>query len=424
MLLIGIFLFSLFVGTPMAFVLAITALAAFFISGYPIIMIPQRIFSGLDSFTLMAVPFFILAGGLMNSGGITRRLICFSDYLVGRIKGGLAHTNIVVSMFFAGISGAAVADTAAIGKVLIPAMIEKGFDKDFSTAVTASSSTIGPIIPPSIIMVIYGITMNVSIGGLFLAGYIPGVLIGLSLMLVAYIYSIKRNYPRRETKITFNEFLNAFKQAILPLFAPLIIVGGILFGIFTPTEAASIAVLFSFIVSFFIYKELSWSDLPEILLDTVLVTGSVLIIFGAASSLAWFISVEQINKIISQFIINTVSSKYVFLLVINILLLFIGTLIDAGAAIIIFAPVLAPIAIQMGVHPLHFGFIVVLNLVIGLITPPLGICLFVACGVARLKVTDLVKAIWPFVLVEIAVLFLVTYFPIFTMFLPKLFGFY
>ncbi len=421
--LLPVFLLSMVVGTPLSFVIGLTALIAFLIGDYPLLMLVQRFFSGLDSFSLMAVPFFILAGNLMNTGGITQKLVDFAHSLVGHIRGGLAHTNIVVSMFFAGITGSAVADTSAIGSILIPAMIKKGYGKGFSAAVTASSSTIGPIIPPSILMVIYGITTGVSIGGLFLAGLIPGILIGLALMIVAYFISVKRNYPQRESMVSLREFLHGFKDAIIPLIAPLIIMGGILIGVFTATEASVIAVAYAFIVSFFVYDELSWSDLPKILLDSAITTGSILLIIGTANILGWIISVEQIDQVIAQLLTSFTGNKYLFLLFINILFLFLGTFMEAGATIIILTPVLAPIAVQLGIDPLHFGFVTVLNLVIGLTTPPLGLCLFVACGIAKIKLKELAIAIYPFILAEIAVLMLVTYFPVFTTLIPRLMGF-
>ncbi len=421
--LLPVFLLSMVVGTPLSFVIGLTALIAFLIGDYPLLMLVQRFFSGLDSFSLMAVPFFILAGNLMNTGGITQKLVDFAHSLVGHIRGGLAHTNIVVSMFFAGITGSAVADTSAIGSILIPAMIKKGYGKGFSAAVTASSSTIGPIIPPSILMVIYGITTGVSIGGLFLAGLIPGILIGLALMVVAYFISVKRNYPQRESMVSLREFLCDLKNAIIPLIAPLIIMGGILIGVFTATEASVIAVAYAFIVSFFVYDELSWSDLPKILLDSAITTGSILLIIGTANILGWIISVEQIDQVIAQVLTSFTGNKYLFLLFINILFLFLGTFMEAGATIIILTPVLAPIAVQLGIDPLHFGFVTVLNLVIGLTTPPLGLCLFVACGIAKIKLKELAIAIYPFILAEIAVLMLVTYFPVFTTWVPSLMGF-
>lgn len=421
--LLPVFLLSMVVGTPLSFVIGLTALIAFLIGDYPLLMLVQRFFSGLDSFSLMAVPFFILAGNLMNTGGITQKLVDFAHSLVGHIRGGLAHTNIVVSMFFAGITGSAVADTSAIGSILIPAMIKKGYGKGFSAAVTASSSTIGPIIPPSILMVIYGITTGVSIGGLFLAGLIPGILIGLALMVVAYFISVKRNYPQRESMVSLREFLRDLKNAIIPLIAPLIIMGGILIGVFTATEASVIAVAYAFIVSFFVYDELSWSDLPKILLDSAITTGSILLIIGTANILGWIISVEQIDQVIAQVLTSFTGNKYLFLLFINILFLFLGTFMEAGATIIILTPVLAPIAVQLGIDPLHFGFVTVLNLVIGLTTPPLGLCLFVACGIAKIKLKELAIAIYPFILAEIAVLMLVTYFPVFTTWVPSLMGF-
>jgi len=421
---IGTFLLSLVLSVPLSFVIGFSLLLFLYLNEFPLLIVTQRLFSGLDSFPLLAVPFFVLAGALMNTGGITRRLVNFAHILVGHIKGGLAHTNIVVSMLFAGITGSAVADTSAIGGILIPAMVKKGYDNDFSAAVTASSSVIGPIIPPSILMVIYGVTTGLSIGVLFMSGFIPCVCLGLSLMIVSYIYAVKRDYPYRENMVGLKEFLTGLKDAFIALMAPVIVIGGILGGVFTPTEASVIAVIYAFIVSKFIYRELKFFDIPEILFKTAITTGTVLIIIGTASIMGWVISVEQIDELIVEFFMNIAGNKYVLLFLINILLLFVGTFLEAGAAIIILAPVLAPLAVQMGVHPLHFAIIMVLNLVLGLITPPLGICLFVACGITKIKLWTISKAIFPFLLAEIFVLFVVTYFPVISMFLPKLFGYY
>lgn len=423
-LLIITFFVSMLIGIPIAFVLGITSLSAVIYRGYPMLTMVQRVFSGLDSFPLMAIPFFILAGNLMNTGGITRRLVRFSHYLVGHIKGGLAHTNIVVSMLFAGITGAAVADTSAIGSILIPAMVEDGYDVDFSAAVTVASSTVGPIIPPSILMVIYGVTTGTSIGGLFLAGFIPGLFIGLSLMVVSYYYAVKRDYPRVEKRVSFKEFMVAFKDAIIPLMAPVIIIGGILSGVFTATEASSIAVLYAFIISFFVYNEITWKDLPDLLMESAITTGIILLVIGTANALAWIISIEQINQAIANTFLSITDNSLVFFLLVNILLLLVGTIMEPGAAIIILAPVLAPLATRLGIHHLHFGFIMVLNLVIGLATPPLGLCLFVACGISKVKLKELSVAVFPFVLVIILVLLIMTYIPAIPMFIPKLLGYY
>jgi tripartite ATP-independent transporter DctM subunit len=417
-----IFLACMVLGIPIAFCLGITAAVSLVMLDLPLGVVAQRIFTGIDSFPLMAVPFFVLAGDLMNYGGTTMRLVRFSNALVGWVRGGLAHTNIVASMFLAGISGSAVADASAIGGILIPGMVKEGYDVDFSAAVTASASTMGPIIPPSILMVIYGVTTGVSIGALFAAGFIPGVLIGFSLMAVAYVIARKRNYPKL-AMMSLPEFVIAFRKAIFALLAPVIILGGILAGVFTPTEAAAVAVAYAFFVGIFVFRELRMADIPRILVQSGVTTSVLLLVIGTANVLAWVLSAEQIPQRIAQTMLGISRDPYFILLLLNLFLLVVGMFMEGGAAIIILAPVLAQVAQSVGLHPLHFGFVMVLNLVIGLLTPPLGVCLFVACSIARISLAELVKAILPFLLVEIGVLFLVSYFPMVALWIPKLLGY-
>ena len=417
-----VFFICMVLGVPIAFCLGITAAFSLISLDMPLRVVAQRIFTGIDSFPLMAVPFFVLAGDLMNQGGTTLRLVRFSNALVGWIRGGLAHTNIVASMFLAGISGSAVADASAIGGILIPGMTKEGYDVDFSAAVTASASTMGPIIPPSILMVIYGVTTGVSIGALFAAGFIPGVLIGFSLMAVAYVISRRRNYPKL-ARMSFPEFIIAFRKAIFALLAPVIILGGILLGIFTPTEAAAVAVAYAFFVGVFVFRELRLADIPKILVQSGITTSVLLLVIGTANVLSWVLSAEQIPQKIAETMLGISKDPYFILLLINLFLLVVGMFMEGGAAIIILAPVLAQVAQAVGLHPLHFGFVMVLNLVIGLLTPPLGVCLFVACSIARISLVELVRAIFPFLMVEIGVLFLVSYFPVVVMWIPKLLGY-
>jgi len=419
-----VFVVTLLLGLPIAFSLGFTSLTVAVFRDYNLLQWTQRFFSGLDSFTLLAVPFFILAGNMMNTGGITRRLISFAQYIVGRFRGGLAQTNILVSMLFAGISGAAVADTSAIGSILIPSMVEEGYDSDFSAAITVASSSAGPIIPPSILMVLYGVATGTSIGALFLAGMVPGIFLGVSLMIVTYFFARKRNYPRLEIDFSFREFFRRLKDVIIPLLAPVIIIGGIVSGVFTPTEAASIAVFYAFIITFFVYKEIELADLPDIFLSSGVLTGVILIVIGFADTLAWIISMERLGVIITANIQAFTDNTLLFLLIINIFLLFIGTFMEAGAAIIVLAPILAPVALQYGVHPLHFGFVMVLNLTIALSTPPIGICLFVGSKISGVNLKDLTYAIAPFLLVLIVILLVVTYIPAISMWVPEIFGYY
>ncbi|KUK14410.1 MAG: TRAP transporter large permease [Synergistetes bacterium] len=416
------FSITFLLGVPIALVLGITGFVCILAMGVPLQVVTQRMFTGIDSFPLMAVPFFILAGELMNRGGTTIRIIRFANSLVGHIKGGLAHSNVVANMFFAGISGSAIADASAIGSILIPAMEKSGYEKDFSAALTAAAATIGPIIPPSIIMVIYGVSVGVSIGGLFAAGFIPGVLLGLAMMFTIFLESRTRNYPIVES-FSLIRVWKEFKGAFWALLSPLIILGGILFGVFTPTEAAAVAVVYSFIVGKFIYRELKWRDIPQVLLQSGITVASILLIISMANVFAWVIAANLIPQKIASAFLAFSHNKYIFLLFVNIFLLVVGMFMETGAAIIILAPILAPIAAKMGVHPLHFGFMMVLNLAIGMVTPPVGVCLFVSCGITGLSLEKVSAAVYKFVIAEIFVLALVTYFEPISMFLPKLLGF-
>lgn len=412
-------------GVPIVFSIGLAAVAGILVvgPGAPWILIPNSMFNGMDSFPLMAVPFFILAGELMNRGGITLRLVRFAGVLVGHIRGGLAHANIVASMLFAGITGSALADTAAIGSILIPAMKEEGYDADFSAAVTASSSLIGPIIPPSITMVIFGVTAGVSIGGLFLAGFLPGILIGFGLMGVAYLISRRRGYEVRERRASPREFFARLKDALLALLMPGIILGGIFAGVMTPTESAAVAVLYALVVGMFVFRELRPRDLAPIFLRSGLVTAFIMLIVGVARIFSDLLAAEQIPQQLSQALLSVTRSPWLILLLINVFLLFVGCVMDTTAAIIILVPVLLPVAQSIGVDPLTFGIIMSINLIIGLATPPLGVCLFVASGIAKITVERLVLAIWPFLLVEVGVLFLITYVPGLAMSVPRFFGY-
>ncbi len=421
-----VFFLLIVAGTPIAFALGITSVLAFVKMGAPVLMmlVPQKFFSGIDMFALMAMPFFMLAGDIMNRIQITHKLVNLANVLVGHIRGGLAHVNIIVSIFFAGLTGAAVSDTAALGTMLIPAMEKDGYDRDFSAAITAASSIIGPIIPPSIIAVIYGSLMNVSIAGLFAAGIVPGVMVGLALMLAAGFISKKRNYPKKDTRPTVKEVAVGFKEAIIPLLMPVIILGGILSGVFTPTEAAAVAVLYALVIGFFVYKNLKLRDIPKLLFATVRNSGSVFIILSAAAILGWILANEQIPELIGTMILNVSHNKYVVLLIINLILLVLGMFMDMTAALIILGPILHPLAVSVGVNPLHFGIIMIVNLNIALMTPPLGACLFVACGISKLTLEEISKEILPFIIIEVVVLMIITYIPAISMFVPKLLGFY
>lgn len=417
--------FSVFLimGVPIAFVLGLTPLVALLYQGEtPLVLLAQRIFTGMDNPVLMAIPFFILAGNIMSAGGLTQRLVSFSKVLMGPVRGGLAHVNVVISMIFAGITGAAVADTSAIGSILIPAMERDGYDVEFSSAVTATSSTIGPIIPPSIPFIIYGVLGEVSIASLFLAGIIPGVLLGLFQMGVVAYYARKRSYPKGSLP-GFREALRAIFDAALVLMMPIIILGGILTGVFTPTESACIAVFYAFAISFFVYRDIRLRDLPKIIINTGATSALVMLVIGTASIFSWLLASEEIPQYIGAAILKVTDNRIFILLFVNMLLLIVGTFMETTASLIILTPVLLPLMIQIGVDPLHFGVIIVLNLVIGLTTPPVGVCLFIACAIGRISLERISRAIIPFLFASIMVLIITTYWESLIMYVPKFFGY-
>jgi len=423
---VAIIFFALLVlGVPIGFTLGLAGLSGLYLMGSGVglfSMAPLQYFSGLNMFTLMAMPFFILAGELMNKGGITTRLVHFAKILAGNVRGGLAHSNIIASVFFAGMTGAAVSDTAAIGTMLIPAMVEDGYDADFSAAVTAASSIIGPTIPPSNMMVIYGSLMNVSIAGLFAAGFLPGLVLAGLLMLMTTFISFRRGYPKG-LKTTFKEKLLGFRNAIIPLLMPVIILGGILTGIFTPTEAAAVAVLYALVIGFFVLKTLSLKDLAPMLIKTARITGVVFLIIGAAGILSWVLAINQVPQAIAAFLLETTGNPKLILLLILILMLIVGMFMDIAAALIILGPILHPIAVGIGMDPIHFGIVMVLSLNIALMTPPVGACLFVACSISKISLAQLSKAIWPYIIMEVAALFIIAYIPEISLLLPRLLGF-
>jgi len=426
LLLIAVVFFGfLLLGTPIGFALGIVSLAVFIKMDTPALlnMVPQRYYAGLDMFTLMAMPFFILAGEIMNKSGITHRLVRFANILVGHLRGGLAHANIVASVFFAGLTGAAVSDTAAIGTMLIPAMVEDGYELDYSAAVTASSSIIGPTIPPSNMMVIYGSLMNVSIAGLFTAGIPTGLLLAFLLMILAGYYAAKRGYPKKP-RSTFREMIKTTREAIIPLLMPVIILGGILTGVFTPTEAAAVAVGYAAFVGLFILKTLKLKDFPELFYKTAVTTGVVFLIIGTANICGWILAAERVPESVAKVMLSIAHDKNSLLLLILILMLIVGCFMDIAAALIILGPILHPLAVSNGIHPLHFGIIMVFSLNVALITPPVGACLFVTCGITKLTLEQLSKAIWPFIIVEIITLFIIAFVPWIPMAIPKLLGFY
>jgi len=415
----------LFLGIPVSFSIGLSSFLFLIIEGSFSFLdvIPQTLFTGLDSFPYLAIPTFILAGELMNKTGITDDLIKLADTLVGHFTGGLAQVNVLASVFFAGLTGAAVSDTSALGSVEIPMMVKGGYSKAFSAAVTAASSIIGPIIPPSIIMVIYAmVAMNVSVGAMFIAGILPGLLLGLSMMILIYFISKKRGYHVKEKRASVKEIAIAFRKAIVPLFMPIIIIGGIVLGIFTATEAAVIAVGYAFVVGFFYYKSLSFSKLPAIFKKSAVTTSVVGLLIAFAKVMGWILTTTQISQSFGSYLVSHISSPSVFLFAAAIIFLILGFFFDPSAALILSVPILLPVAMQFGINPLHFGILTIVALNIGLITPPVGVCLFVACSVANIKLEELIPEILPFIGVSILVLFLIIFISQITLLLPKLFG--
>ena len=418
-LLFAVFLGSLMLGLPVAFAIALGCLAYLIPSGIPLIIIPQRMFGGIDSFVLLAVPGFILAGNLMNGGGITKRIVGFSNALVGWIRGGLGLANVAASMIFAGISGTAIADTASIGAVLIPAMKEEGYEADFACAVTASSSTVGPIIPPSLPMIVAGTMTGLSVSRLFVAGAVPGVLLGVSMMLVSYAISVKRGHPKGE-RAGLGTIVKSGVGAFWAILMPLIILFGIVGGVFTPTEASVVAVLYALFVGTVVYRMLTIRSIIGILKETAVMTASIMVLVGFANLFAWILTSERIPQMIADAILGITTNRFLVLMLVNLLLLFVGTFMETIAALLIMFPVLLRLVTTVGVDPIHFAIICVLNLIIGLTTPPVGVCLFVAASIGKVSLGRLAMAVLPFLAVSLAVLMLVTYVPEITLFLPNL----
>lgn len=419
-LLIGLFIILLFIGVPIAFVIGIVALLGIVNIQYiPEMTVPMKMLNGLDSFVLLAVPLFILAANLMNSGKISEKMIELALAIVGPIRGGLAHANILVSMMFAGVSGASQADTAGVGKILIPSMVKNGYDKETAVGVTAASSTVGVIIPPSIPMIIFAGIANASVGTLFLGGIVPGVLIGFGMMLFIYILAVKRNYPK-SSRAEFSKFIKLLLETLPALLTVVIIIGGIISGLFTATEAAAIASLYTLLISMFFYKTLKLKDLPKILLDTLALSSLSLFALATASALGELMSYYQLGTMAQEFFTNNIGSKGVFILILIGFFLFIGTFMDAIPAMILFVPVILPTALQFGIDPVHLGLIVVITLAIGLVTPPYGLCLLLAAKIGDLSIERSFKAVIPYVTIILIVLIFIAFFPDIAFYIPKL----
>ena len=417
------FLGLLLIGMPISFCLGVAALVTMVVEDLPLFLIVRKMYAGLDYFVLLAVPLFILAAEIMSASGITNRLIRFADLIIGRIRGGMGHTNVLASMFFAGISGAAIADASGLGAVEIKMMRSAGYDKNFSAAVTAASAIIGPIIPPSIMMIIYAVIAgDVSIVGLFAAEIVPGVLLGVVLMGLVYFLSVRHDYPRRERRIPFREAVATTADGTVAVVMPLIIVGGILLGVFTPTEAAAVAVLYAFVVGTLITRELDLRVLPAVLERSFVTTSVVFLIIAAAAPVAYLLTLARAPEAVAALISAFADNPVLFLLLVNVFFLILGSIMEPGAAMIISVPIFAPIARDFGIDPLHFAIIVVVNLSIGCITPPIGTSLYAVAAVARMPVEHLIRAVAPFILLEIVVLLLITFVPHLSLMLPRLLG--
>ena len=380
----------------------------------------QRMVQGVNSFSLLAIPFFILAGEIMGQGGISRRLIQFSNLLIGRLRGGLAQVNVLASMFFGGISGSAVADVSSIGTIMIPMMKQKGYDADYSTAVTVTSACQGIIIPPSHNMIIYSLAAGgVSIGRLFLGGFIPGVLLGVALMIISWIIAVKRNYPKEE-RYSLKEALIITKDALLGLLTAVIIIGGVISGVFTATESAAIAVVYAFIITFFVYKEIKLSEFKRILYSSLKTLAMVMSLIAAASAFGYLMAYLKIPAKATEALLGITQNKVALLLLINLLLLLLGMIMDMAPLILITTPILYPVVVgALGMNPVHFGIMLMLNLGIGLCTPPVGSALFVGCAVGRVSMEEATKAMLPFYIMMIIVLLMVTFLPDLVMLVPN-----
>lgn len=415
-------LFVLFlIGIPISFALGLVSVGILSMQDFNLLIVIQRMFGGVDSIALIAIPLFMLSGELMFRGGMSERLVDFADTLLGHMPSGLAMVSILACMFFAAITGSAIAATAAIGGIMIPLMKEKGYDYTFSAPLLACGGSIGPIIPPSIPLLVYGTLANVSVGALFIGGVVPGILMGVGLMIFCYFIGQKRHYVGREKAASLKEILATGKDTVLALIMPIIIIGGIMTGVFTPTESGAVAVFYALVVSILVYHQMTWKTFWEALVNSAKSSGQVLVVVACASLFTWVITVNQVPQAVTAYLKAAITNKYMLLLIINIILLIAGTFIDTTSAIVIFAPLFIPLVKAMGIDLIHFGLIIAVNLTIGMCTPPLGVCLFVSGSIAKISLKDQMHDLLPMLGVLIVVLLLVTYIPELTLFLPRIF---
>ena len=417
----GLLVLLMLLGVPIAVSMGLTAILSFLALGTPnlLMMVPQRMYAGTTSFTLLAIPFFILAGNLMNTGGMTKRLVHFAQCLVGHIRGGLGHVTVVTNMIMAGMSGSAVADATGTGVVLIPAMEKAGYPRSFSAALVGAASTIGPIIPPSIPFVIFGSLTGTSVGRLFLGGFLPGFLMGILLMITVAILSKRRGYPR-EQRATRRELLIAALKATPAWGAPIIIIGGILAGVFTPTEAAVAASVYALILGLIVYGEIRLADLPRILWETIQNTVQVMFIISAASVFGFLLVRQQVPTMLVSGLLSLTTTPWILLLIINIILLVMGCFMEAIAIMLLTIPIFMPLVARVGIDPVHFGVMLTLNLMIGLLTPPVGMVLYAMCAISKVPLWPLAKEIGPYIVALIVCLFIVTYVPGLVVWIPNL----
>lgn len=415
------FIVLLLLQVPIAFVLGIVTILYILISSNMGLMAtaPQRLYSGLESYGLLAIPLFMLAGELMNSGGITKRLIGFAGTLVGHFRGGLAYVNVLANMLLASIIGSATAQIAMMSRTMVPSMEKEGYSREFSASTTAAAGLLGPIIPPSMLFIIYGVSSGASIGSMFLAGVLPGLILGTAFILLIALIGMKQKWPTHK-RASIKQIATSFFKVIPALLVPAIIIIGILSGAFTPTESAAIACVVAIIVGFFFYRELKIKNFPEILVNTAITTATITLLIAMANLFGWMLSFEQIPQNIAAWMTSLTENPLLFLLIVNIFLLLVGMMIDGIAALIILVPIFAPLLINYGIDPIHFGVIICINLTIGLLTPPVGAGLYIASSLSNVKLEKLTKSIWPFLTASIVVLALITYWPSMVLWLPNL----